>query len=98
MKIQIHAPWEVNPYTKGVILKKTEKLGKFYERIEKADVYLKNKEGESIKDKSVEIRLAVPGPDIFAEARADSLEKAAAEAVEKVRRQLVKQKEIWTKH
>lgn len=95
MKIQIHAPWEVNPYFGGLIQKKVEKLYTFYERIERADVYLKNREGETVNDKSVEIRLAIPGNDLFAEDRSDTIEKAFAGAIEKVRRQLVRQKDKW---
>jgi len=98
MKIQIHAPWEVNPYFTGLIQKKVAKLYTFYERIERADVYLKNREGEAINDKSVEIRLAIPGNDLFAEDRSDTVEKAFGGAIEKVRRQLVRQKEKWTEH
>jgi putative sigma-54 modulation protein len=98
MKIQIHAPWEVNAYTEGVIRKKTEKLSTFYERIEKANVYLKDKEGDTVFDKCVEIRLAIPGADLFAESHADCLEKAAADAAEKLRRQLLKQKDKWMAH
>ena len=93
MKIQIEAPWEVNEYTRSVIEEKLQKLDKFNDGIIRADVYLKM--GDTLKhnDKIMEVRLHVPGPDIFAEANGDSVEKAANDISEKLRRQLVKRKE-----
>jgi len=93
MKIQIEAPWEVNDYTRGVIEEKLEKLDKFSEENIRADVFLKK--GDNIKpnDKIMEVRLHVPGPDLFAEANGDSFEKTASEISDKLKRQLVKRKE-----
>lgn len=93
MKIQIEAPWEVNDYTRSVIEEKLQKLSKFSENIIRADVFLKM--GDNIKpnDKIMEVRLHVPGPDIFAEANSDSFEKTVSEISSKLRVQLLKRKE-----
>ncbi len=93
MKIQIQAPWQVNDYTKGVIEENLQKLTKFSDEIIRADVFLKI--GDNIKpnDKIMEVRLHIPGPDIFAEANSDSFEKSVSEISDKLRVQLLKRKE-----
>ena len=93
MKINVHASWEVNDYFHKLIQENLEKLQTFYEGIIYADVYLKNSDGEGIKDKTVEIKLGVPGPDLFAHESEDTLEKALAATTENLRRQLKKMKE-----
>ena len=93
MQIQVHAPWEVNDYLYGVIYEKVEKLGTYYDRIEKADVYLSMGNGSMTSGKVLEIRLAVPGNDLFIKAEAESFEIAVANATQKMRRQLIRHKE-----
>lgn len=98
MKIIIHAPWEVNETMEGLIRTKIEKLLKYESHIQKADVYLKNGEGESITDKNVEVRLKTNYNEIFAQDTAAELEVALAEAVAKAKRQLIKRKDKLQAH
>ena len=93
MKIQIEAPWEVNDYTRSIIEGKLQKLGKFSDKIIRADVFLKI--GDSVKpnDKIMEVRLHVPGPDIFAESSSDTFERTASEIGDKLKVQILKRKE-----
>lgn len=98
MKIQIHAPWEVNDYLEGVIYKKLEKLNTYYGRILRADVYLKMKDDDSYDGKMVEINLHVPINDLFAKDTAESFEKAVASVANKLERQLKKRKEKLSPH
>lgn len=93
MKINIQSPWEVNRYQKEVITEKVEKLMTYNNRIIHADVFLKNGTHVGIEDKIVEIRLRLSGPDYFAQANADTIEKAVTFAIEKLRKQLIKKKE-----
>jgi putative sigma-54 modulation protein len=93
MKIQIEAPWQVNDYTKSVIEEKLQKLDKFSDEIIRADVYLKMGDNVQPNGKIMEVRLHVPGPDIFAEASSETFEKTVSEISEKLRRQLKKRKE-----
>ncbi len=93
MYIQIRAPWEVNDYLKNVIETKLEKLGKINGRIIEADVFLKMGDNVQPNDKIVEIKLQVPGPDLFAEASNDTFEKAVADVAGKLRVQIIKRKE-----
>ncbi|MEZ5044563.1 MAG: ribosome-associated translation inhibitor RaiA [Saprospiraceae bacterium] len=98
MQLLIHAPWEVNDAMKDLIEKKVEKLINFQENIIKAEVFLKNGEGVSINDKKVEIRLKTNASEVFAQDTTDELEKSVANVVEKLRRQLIRQKQKSSPH
>lgn len=98
MQLLIHAPWEVNNAMKELIEKKVEKLFNFQENIIKAEVFLKNGEGVSINDKKVEIRLKTTSSEVFAQDTTDELEKSVANTVEKLRRQLIRQKQKSSPH
>ncbi len=93
MQILIHAPWEVNEYLETVIREKVGKLTTYYDRIERADVYLKMGDATAPEAKLLEIRLAVPKDDLFAKDVGESFEQAVAGAAEKLRRQLLKRKD-----
>ncbi len=92
MQILIHAPWEVNPYMKDLIEQKVQKLTTYENHIQRAEVFLKNGQGENVRDKNVEIRLKTTYSKVFAQDTAEELEKALANTVEKLRKQLVKKK------
>ncbi len=92
MQVLIHAPWEVNDYLDTVIREKVGKLETYYDRIERADVYLKMGDATAQDAKVLEIRLAIPGDDLFAKDVRESFEQAVAGAAEKLRRQLLKRK------
>lgn len=92
MQILIHAPWEVNPYMKDLIEQKVQKLTTYESHIQRAEVFLKDGQGETVRDKNVEIRLKTTYSKVFAQDTADELEKALANTVEKLRKQLIKKK------
>lgn len=98
MQIIIHAPWEVNDYMTDLINQKVEKLVKYESHIQKVDVYLKSGEGEKVADKNVEVRLKTNYAELFAQDTATDLEIALADAVAKIKRQLIKRKEKLQSH
>ncbi|HAC25717.1 MAG TPA: ribosomal subunit interface protein, partial [Cytophagales bacterium] len=68
---------------------KVDKLETFYDRLVDGEVFLRlNNEG--IENKTVEIRLNVPGQKLFAKEQARSFEAAADQATEALRNQLRK--------
>jgi len=74
------------------IQKKLDKLEKFYDQIIEAQVFLKvNNKGE--KNKTIEIRLGVPGNDIIVSRDAETFEKAMDLSYDVLKRQIKKQKE-----
>jgi putative sigma-54 modulation protein len=74
------------------IEKKISKLEKFFEGIVGADVYLKLN-SQPVENKKVEVRLKIPGYDIFAEREAKSFEEATDLCVDALKTQLTKAKE-----
>ncbi len=74
------------------IQKKLDKLDNFNDKIIEAEVFLKlNNTGE--KNKTVEIKIIIPGNDIFVGRDAETFEKAMDLAYDVLKRQLKKQKD-----
>ena len=74
------------------IQKKLDKLDNYFDKVIEAEVFLKlNNKGE--KNKTVEIKIGVPGNDIIVSRDAETFEKAMDLAYDVLKRQLRKQKE-----
>jgi len=78
--------------------KKLDKLENKYDWIIRADVFFKKQDGEEPKGFICNIRLSVPGNQIFAESNENSFEAAIAETVSDLDRQLAKKKAQMTTH
>ncbi len=72
---------------------KMSKLDKFSERIVSSDVILKVDKDHEKGNKVATMTLYMPGEDLVAEGRARSFEEAVDEAIEILKRGIVKQKE-----
>jgi putative sigma-54 modulation protein len=72
---------------------KMNKLETFFDKIIDAEVFLKVGNKQSIKDKTVEIRLHVPGKTIFVCETSKTFEESTDLAIDTMSRQLKKQKE-----
>lgn len=71
-----------------------ERLGKltqYYDKIIGSDVFLKLEPADR-ENKVAEIKLTIPGKDLFAKKQCKSFEEATDEAVEALRRQINKHK------
>ncbi len=71
---------------------KTESLYKFYDQIVGAEVYLKLDNHDKKLTKVAEIKLNIPGNDIYAESRGEKFEGAINETIDKLKMQLRKVK------
>ena len=80
------------------IQKKADKLDTFYDRIIDGEVFLRLDKDDSMENKIVEIKLNIPGQQLFAKEKSKAFEAAADEAVEALRRQLKKHKEKMIPH
>lgn len=79
------------------IQKKLDKLDTFYDRIIDAEVYLRlNNEG--IDNKTVEVKLNIPGSQLFTKEDSKSFEEATDMAVKSLTRRLKKHKEKQKAH
>ncbi len=76
------------------IREKLTKLTLFHDNIIAAEVSLKlERDGANMENKIVDIRLTVPGRELFAKRQCRSFEEAAINTVEALRSQLVRTKE-----
>jgi putative sigma-54 modulation protein len=98
MNIKIHSiKFDAGADLLSFIQKKMDKMDKFFDRIVDAEVYLRlNNEG--IENKTVEIKINLPGDQFFAESSARSFEKAMEESAKAVKRKLRKHKEKLVTH
>jgi putative sigma-54 modulation protein len=93
MKLQVHSiHFDADTKLVDFIQKKVDKLETFYDRVVDGEVFLRiNNEG--VDNKTVEIKVKVPGSQLFAKEQARSFEAATDLATEALRNQLKKFKE-----
>ena len=72
---------------------KIEKLSQFYDGVIGSEVSLKLSNTETTENKITEIRLSIRGNDLYARKQSKSFEEATDNAIEALRRQLIKHKE-----
>jgi putative sigma-54 modulation protein len=97
MKLQVHSiHFDADSKLISFIQRKLDKLETFYDRLVDGEVFLRlNNEG--VENKTVEIKLKVPGSSLFAKEQARSFEAATDLATEALRNQLKKFKTKETK-
>ena len=90
MKLQVHSiHFDADSKLIDFIKKRIAKLETFYDRLVDGEVFLRlNNEG--IDNKTVEIKLRVPGSQLFAVEKAKSFEEATGQATDALRMQLTK--------
>jgi putative sigma-54 modulation protein len=90
MKLKVHSiHFDADQKLVDFVQKKVDKLETFYDRLVDGEVFLRlNNEG--IENKTVEIKLNVPGTQLFAIEKARSFEAAADLATNALRMQLSK--------
>ena len=74
------------------IQERLNKLEQFNDQIVSAEVYLRLDNDREKENKITEIKLHVPGKDLFAKKQCKSFEEATNVAVEALRRQIMKEK------
>ncbi len=74
------------------IKERLSKLNVFYDQIIGSEVYLKIDKSDVNQNKIVEIKLNIPGKDLFAKKQCKSFEEATDVTIDALRRQLKKHK------
>lgn len=92
MKLQMHSiHFDADNKLLNFIQRKVDKLEKFYDRMVDGEVFLRlNNNG--FENKTVEIKLNIPGDQLFAKEDSNTFEKAADKATEALRKQLKRSK------
>ena len=93
MTIEIQGPFSPSESFDARMREKLTGLHKYFDKITEANLYFREDDGPDGADKKAEIRLMIPGNDLFAEHHTDAYETAFAGAFDKVKRQLRKHKE-----
>ncbi len=75
-----------------LINERLEKLEQYYDNIIDAEVFLKLENTGQVQDKIVEVKLNVPKDKIVAKARSKKFEKSLDDAVEALKKQLLRYK------
>jgi putative sigma-54 modulation protein len=94
MKVKIQSlHFDADQKLLDFIDEKVNKLVTFNSNIIDAEVTLRLENSSTSENKIAEIKLLVPGPDLFAKRQCKTFEEATDQAVEALRRQLKKSKE-----
>jgi putative sigma-54 modulation protein len=93
MDIKIHSlRFDADEKLLGFIESKVNKLEQFYDHILAAEITLKLDKSDSHENKVADIKLEIPGNDLYSKKQAKSFEEATDLAAEAIRRQLKKTK------
>ncbi|RCL76868.1 MAG: ribosome-associated translation inhibitor RaiA [Flavobacteriales bacterium] len=93
MDTQMHAiHFKADKKLLSFIQERLNKLEQFNDQIVSAEVYLRLDKDREKENKITEIKLHVPGKDLFAKKQCKSFEEATNVAVEALRRQIMKDK------
>ncbi len=99
MELIIQSPhFTIKHELNNFVAEAVNKLSLFYGKIESANVCLKLDKSDMTNNKVCEIRLAVPGNDLFAKKRNNTFEAATDEAVEALQHQIKKMKSKVENH
>ncbi|WP_194774915.1 ribosome hibernation-promoting factor, HPF/YfiA family [Pararhodonellum marinum] len=94
MKLQMHSiHFDADQKLIDFIQRKADKLDTYYDRVIDGEVFMRLDKHEKNDNKIVEIKLNLPGRQIFAKNQNGSFEAAADESIEGLRRQIKKFKE-----
>ncbi|MFM1931504.1 MAG: ribosomal subunit interface protein [Bacteroidota bacterium] len=99
MQVQVHSiHFDADQKLIDFIQDKISKLTLFHDQIIGGEVYLRLEKSDVKENKVTEIKLLVPGKDLFAKRQCKSFEEATDDAVEALRRQIRKQRDKTRAH
>ncbi|OON70493.1 ribosome hibernation-promoting factor, HPF/YfiA family [Hymenobacter sp. CRA2] len=80
------------------IQKRLDKLETFYDRIVEGEVIMRLNNNDGVNNKTVEVKIFVPGSTLFSQESSSSFEAAADAAAEQLKKQLIRYKEKQVAH
>ncbi len=94
MNIKIHSiRFDADTKLEDFIENRVGKLTQFYDSIIAAEIFLRLDKAQNTENKVTEIKIEIPGNDLFAKRQSGSFEAATDAAVEALRKQITKHKE-----
>ena len=99
MKVNVHAVnFNVDKKLVSFIEERLTKLEKFYDKVVTSDAFLKVENTSEKENKTVELKINVPGDEFVVKKTSKSFEEAVDLAVDSLERLLVKRKEKVRAH
>ncbi len=93
MNIKINSvKFATNKKLEDFVNAKVKKLMLYYDDIIRAEVYLKIENNQDLNNKVAEIKLEIPGNDLFAKKQSKSFEESTDSAVNALKRQITRHK------
>lgn len=93
MDVKIHSVhFDADQKLIDFVESKVSKLEQFYDNIIGAEVFLRVEKDQSPENKLAEIKLQIPGSDLFAKKQTDTFEESTDLAVNALKKQLTKRK------
>jgi putative sigma-54 modulation protein len=80
------------------IQKKADKLDTFFDRIIDGEVFMRLDKDNNMENKIIEIKLNIPKNQLFVKERAKTFEAASDQAIEALRKQIIKHKDKIVTH
>ena len=94
MKVNVQAVnFTVDKKLVDFVQERMDRLGKYYDKIVSADVFMKVEKTSDKENKFVEIKINVPGDDFLVKKQCKTFEEAVELTAESLGRLLVKRKE-----
>jgi len=94
MKLKIHSiHFDADQKLVDFVQEKVDKLDHFFDKFIDGEVFLRLDKASNNENKIAEIRLNIPGTNLFAKKQSKSFEESTDSAVEALRRQVKKHKE-----
>lgn len=94
MDIKIHSiHFDADTKLIDFVNTKVKKFVQLYDNIIEAEVFLRLDKDQNTENKVTEIKLSIPGNDLFAKKRSKSFEESTDNVVDALKRQLKKTKE-----
>lgn len=99
MKVNVHAVnFTVDKKLVDFVNERLVKLEKFYDKVVSADVFLKVEKTSEKENKTVEVKIHVPGDDFMVKKQCKTFEEAIEISAESLERLLIKRKEKIRTH
>jgi putative sigma-54 modulation protein len=99
MKLQMHSiRFDADEKLLQFIQKKADKLDTFFDRIIDGEVFLRLDKDNNMENKIIEIKLNIPKNQLFVKERAKSFEAASDQAIQALRKQIIKHKDKIVAH
>jgi putative sigma-54 modulation protein len=94
MNIRINAVrFDADSKLEQFIEKKVSKLARYFDDIINAEIFLRLENTPDLENKVVEIKLDIPGSDLFARKQSKTFEEATDIVVDALKQQILKHKE-----